>query len=126
MKKYIASLVAVIFFAAAALAQGKGDIRFTDKSHSFGTIREADGPVTVEFPFVNTGDAPLVIISAVASCGCTSPEYPRKPVQPGESGVIKVTYNPAGRPGEFSKTVTVRTPDKKVKLRIKGNVIPKN
>ena len=126
MKKILFALVAFLLLSATAVAQGKGEIKFDKSSYNFGTIREADGPVTTEFSFTNSGDAPLVIVSAVASCGCTSPEYPRKPLQPGESGVIKVTYNPAGRPGEFSKTVTVRTPEKKVKLKIKGNVIPKD
>lgn len=124
MKKIALTLITSIFCMAYALAGGKAD--FSEKTHNFGNIREADGMVTAEFPFVNKGDSPLVIISAVASCGCTRPEYPKQPVAPGESGIIKVTYNPAGRPGEFSKTVTVRTPEKKIKLRIKGNVIPKN
>lgn len=124
MKKYIFTLLTLMLFSTLAFAEGKGDIDFKNKSHNFGTIREADGPVTTEFAFKNSGDAPLVIVSAVASCGCTSPEYPRQPIAPGEKGVIKVTYNPAGRPGEFSKTITVRTPDKRVKLKIKGNVIP--
>ncbi|MDE7152852.1 MAG: DUF1573 domain-containing protein [Muribaculaceae bacterium] len=126
MKRYFLAALTALLLAATMFAEGKANAQFKDKTHNFGTIREADGPVTTEFPFTNDGDAPLVIVSAVASCGCTSPEYPRKPVQPGESGVIKVTYDPAGRPGEFSKTITVRTPDKRIKLRIKGNVIPKN
>lgn len=126
MKRYIFAFLTLMLLSASMFAQGKANAQFKEKTHNFGTIREADGPVTTEFAFTNSGDAPLVIVSAVASCGCTSPEFPRKPLQPGESGTIKVTYDPSGRPGEFSKTVTVRTPDKRIKLRIKGNVIPKN
>ena len=126
MKRLLTSSFALIAMTFATMAQGKAEIKFAESSHNFGTIREADGPVSTEFIFENTGDAPLVIVSATASCGCTKPEYPKSPLRPGEKGVIKVTDNPAGRPGEFNKTITVRTPDKRVKLKIKGNVIPKN
>ena len=70
-----------------------------------------------------------MVLTASASCGCTRPEYPKKPIAPGKSGKIKVTYLPEGRPGEFTKTVTVKTNakvknQKKVTLKIKGFVNP--
>ena len=67
-------------------------------------------------------------MDATASCGCTRPEYPTKPIKPGKKGKVKVTYNPAGRPGEFRKTIKVRTngKPKKITLSIDGCVIPKN
>ncbi len=102
-------------------------ISFSTKRHDFGTIREDGGPVTCEFSFTNTGTAPLVIISATASCGCTRPNYPAEPIRPGKSGKIKVTYLPKGRPGEFTKKVRVVTnspSSKKITLRISGTVIP--
>lgn len=102
-------------------------IEFTQTEHDFGNIRESAGEVTHVFEFTNTGDAPLVIISATASCGCTRPQYTAEPVRPGEKGHISVTYVPTGRPGEFSKTVKVRTnvpSDKKLSLRISGVVVP--
>ena len=58
----------------------------------------------------DTGDKPLVITQAVASCGCTVPTYTKQPIQPGEKGELKVTYNGAGKfPGKFKKSITVRT-----------------
>ena len=90
-------------------------------------IPENGGSVTTTFEFTNPGDGPLLILNASASCGCTRPEYPRKPVKPGKKDKITVTYNPKGRPGEFTKNVTVRTNvkgKKKVVLKIKGNVTP--
>lgn len=83
--------------------------------------------MSVDFVFENTGDSPLVILSAKASCGCTKPTFPEQPVGPGKKGVIKVTYNPDGRPGEFVKTITVKsnsTKNSSVRLKIKGCVIP--
>ena len=56
------------------------------------------------------GDQPLVINQAVASCGCTVPNYTKQPIAPGQKGQISITYDGKGRfPGHFKKTVTVRT-----------------
>ncbi|MBD5367508.1 MAG: DUF1573 domain-containing protein [Bacteroides sp.] len=127
-KKLISSAVALLVGAATMMA-GEPAISLETTSHDFGNISEDGGPVSCEFEFTNTGDEPLVIISANASCGCTRPEYPKKPVQPGKTGKIKVTYLPTGRPGEFSKTVRVRTNaprPKRINLNITGVVIPAN
>ena len=108
--------------------QGAPEITFSEKQYDFGIIPENGGPVTHFFEFTNTGNAPLVIISATASCGCTRPTYPTEPIAPGKKGKIKVTYLPEGRPGEFDKVVKVRTnvkESKKISLKIQGTVAPK-
>ena len=108
--------------------QGEPEITFAEKSYDFGFVPEDGGPVTHFFEFTNTGTAPLIIISATASCGCTRPNYPTEPIAPGKKGKIKVTYLPDGRPGEFDKTVKVMTnakESKKISLKIKGTVKPK-
>ena len=103
-------------------------IKFEQTIHDFGGIPE--GPVaTHEFEFTNTGKEPILIQTAQASCGCTTPEWPKTPIAPGKSGKIKVGYNSEGRPGTFTKDVTVTVvsgtnQDKTgtTKLTIKGNV----
>ena len=125
--KRTALAIALLPAAVMAFAQEPA-ITFEDTSHDFGTIAEDGGNVTHEFKFTNTGEAPLMIVNASASCGCTRPSYPKKPVAPGKTDKIKVTYVPVGRPGEFVKTVTVKTNVKKqktIKLKIKGTVVPK-
>lgn len=100
---------------------------FVKKSHDFGNIKEDGGPVSYEFVFTNEGESPLVIISATASCGCTMPRYPKAPIAAGKSEKIRITYLPKGRPGEFNKSVKVRTNDpknKRVTLHISGVVVP--
>lgn len=128
MKKVTILLAMLIAALLPAMAEDKVPIvNFAETSHDFGSIPEEDGPVTCYFSFVNEGEAPLVIISASAQCGCTRPSFPQKPIAPGKSGEIKVTYNPQGRPGEFVKEVKVKTNDKKrrtVKLKISGVVLP--
>lgn len=103
-------------------------IAIDSKSYDFGTIKEADGKVTHEFSFTNTGSAPLVIINAAAGCGCVKVKYPDSPIAPGKKGVITATFNPRGQGGDFFKNISVRTnapKDKKFKLSITGCVVPK-
>lgn len=128
MKRLFIAFFAVCLVAISAIADDKyAEAKFEVKSHDFGTIKEADGPVSCTFEFTNTGDKPLLIIDAAASCGCTRPEYPSKPIKPGKKGKIKVTYSPIGRPGFFKKTVKVKTNGKErnTTLHIEGKVIPK-
>ena len=109
-----------------AKANAKAIAMFSEKNYDFGYIKEEKGAVSHEFEFENVGDEPLIIVSATASCGCTRPEYPTKPIKPGKTGKIKVIYNPAGRPGPFRKKVLVKTNGKKGRysLYVEGSVIP--
>lgn len=129
MKKIIIMLTLALAPLLTLHAATDTRITFETTTHDFQTIREDKGPVSCEFEFTNTGTEPLIIINATASCGCTRPEFPKKPVAPGKTGKIKVTYNPLGRPGEFNKQITVRTnssqkKERKITLRITGFVNP--
>lgn len=124
---FLALFTFLVSGSAYADKMAKAGMEFKETIFDFGNIREDGGPVTHEFVFTNNGDAPLVINSARAECGCTKPEYPEKAIAPGKSAVIKVTYNPLGRPGGFTKSVTVRGNGNpgKVSLKIRGTVLPK-
>lgn len=93
--------------------------------HDFGKI-EQNKPVTAVFKFTNTGNAPLIITKAEASCGCTVPEYSKEPIPPGKTGIIKATYN-AANPGAFTKDVTIfsNVDNGQVRVQIKGEVVTK-
>lgn len=116
-----------LFFTLAALAATPG-IAFDSAVHDFGNVKEAAGPVSHDFVITNTGDAPLIIMSATTSCGCTTPVIPKEPIKPGASAKMKVTFDPLGRPGEFEKNIKVKTniKGKRPTLKLKGCVIPKN
>ena len=87
-------------------AQSGAQITFSEEKHSFGEIEE--GPkVNHEFMFINTGTEPLVLSNVKASCGCTTPSWPKEPILPGEEGSIMVTYNTARRVGSFNKSITI-------------------
>jgi hypothetical protein len=81
-------------------------MKFEKESHDFGKIKQGD-KVTYDFKFTNTGQSPLIITDAVATCGCTTPVWPHTPVKPGESGVINVTFNSAGKTGLQDKQITI-------------------
>ena len=122
MKKILVMTLLLICGMTSAMAQ---EIKFDKLTHNFGTFSEKDPVVTCVFTFTNVGDAPLVINQAVASCGCTVPEYTKTPIQPGEKGEIKVTYNGTGKfPGHFKKSITVRTNGKveMTRLYIEGDM----
>lgn len=103
-----------------------GTIEFDKTLHEFGTISD-DTPVEAVFKFTNKGTGPLEIISTQGSCGCTVPALDKKIYQPGESGQIKVNYNPHNRRGPQHTTVTVTTNDaanRTVVLNVKSEVSP--
>jgi hypothetical protein len=77
-----------------------------DSVYDFGTINEGE-KVNFNFRFKNTGKHPLIVASAQASCGCTVPEKPEEPIQPGETGVLKVVFNSLGKVGPAHKTINV-------------------
>lgn len=107
----------------------EGALQFRTTSHDFGNIKSTNGSVSYEYKFVNEGKAPVAILMVTnGGCGCTTPSYPRKPIAPGDSGVVKITFDPAHRQGEFNREVKVRyTSEKKnhlLKLRFSGVIVP--
>lgn len=125
MKKY--SLLLVGLMLTLVSFSQKAVIDFEVKTYDFGKINEEDGKATYVFTFTNRGNSPLVLNRVQASCGCTTPTYTKEPIEPGKKGNITVTYNPAGRPGVFTKTITVysNASEEQATLIIKGEVIPK-
>ncbi len=98
-------------------------ISFEKTVHNYGTIyKNSDG--TCEFKFFNTGKEPLILSRPKSSCGCTVPTWPKQPILPGKSNVIKVTYSTT-RVGPINKNVTIysNASNSPVVLKIKGKVI---
>lgn len=123
MKKVLIALA--LLFTAVNFAAAQAEIKFEKLVQNVGTFPESDPVQTAVFVFKNVGDQPLIINQAVASCGCTVPEYTKAPIKAGESGTIKVTYNGKGKfPGHFKKTITVRANGKveMTRLYIEGDM----
>ena len=81
-------------------------VQLIDSIYDFGTVIEGK-KVIYNFRFKNAGKKPLVVLSASASCGCTIPEKPERPILPGDTGFIKVVFNSAGKIGYNQKSISV-------------------
>jgi hypothetical protein len=104
-----------------------GSFQFNEIEYDFGTIDEGK-VVEHDFTFTNTGQAPLVISNVQASCGCTSPDWTKTPIKPGENGFVKVVFDSKSKAGVQSPTVsiTANTQPNVTRLRLKGTVNSKN
>jgi len=95
-------------------------------TYDFGNLQE--GPVAEHvFEFVNAGKEPLIIQTANASCGCTTPEWPKEAILPGKKGKITVHFTTIGHLGPFSKEVSIQSnasANGPYILHIKGTVQP--
>ncbi|MFN4853596.1 MAG: DUF1573 domain-containing protein [Bacteroidota bacterium] len=97
---------------------------FSEETHDFGEIHQGE-KVTHRFAFTNIGKADLIIGNARGSCGCTVPDYPKKPIAPGEKSEIEVSFNSSGKHGLQTKTISIVTnckPSTKI-ITIKANVL---
>ncbi len=120
-----------LYFSIAVFAHDNAEPVFlktfvpAERVHDFGDIEERNGKVSHVFIFRNTGIKPVVVSEANAFCSCTEAEFTYKPIQPGQTTAIKVTYNPYNRPGTFSKEIVVILNNGKnyVRCWVKGNVI---
>ncbi len=131
MRKVLFVLV-VMGFATAGYSQGATPAKqeenavfaWSETAHDFGKVKQGS-PVTTEFKFKNTGKVALIITHVQASCGCTTPDWTKTPVPPGQEGFVKATYN-AANAGTFDKavTVTANIDGGTVVLKIKGEVTP--
>lgn len=93
----------------AAAGNGKADstqVQMIDSVHNFGKVTDGE-KVVFSYRFKNVGNKPLIVSSASATCGCTIPEKPEEPLQPGETGYLKVVFNSQGRVGPVHKEVHV-------------------
>lgn len=110
---------------AVAAATNGPVAKFNTVVYEFNNLTQGV-PGEAEFTVTNQGNEPLIIASATASCGCTNLIYPKEPILPSKSGVIKATYNAAAL-GPFIKSITVKTnaDSQPVILQIKGKVNPK-
>ncbi len=120
--------IIVMFVVAFVFANAQ--IEFEKTEHDFGEVIEGTRPEFV-FKFTNKGKNSIKLTRVSASCGCTTPHWTQEEVKPGGSGEIKVVYDSKGRPGFFTKTVTVLYEDLKeqkqaspIYLKIKGKVVP--
>lgn len=83
-------------------------LRVEHPTYNFGDVSRKGGDLVHEFIFTNDGTSPLVLMRVVTSCSCLKTAFPKRPVASGESGVIRVTYEPnKSEPGAFNKVIQI-------------------
>lgn len=130
MKRFLlavsALLLSATMFAQAPAATGQkaSDVlKFKELTHDFGKIKQGV-PVTYDFLFTNIGTKPVVIESATATCGCTTPVKPEAPIAKGKQDKITAGFN-AGTLGAFTKSITIKVAgiDAPMEIKIVGEVL---
>jgi len=143
MKKLVFILLALIVSSSSIFAQGdlltgggnqgkkelttdkKASISWDKNSYDFGEIKQ-NKPQKIEFKFTNTGDKPVIISKAEASCGCTELQYSKEPILPGKTRIVSTIYD-AKALGVFQKSITIFTnleaPHHTFELNVKGVVV---
>jgi hypothetical protein len=119
----IVSVIAIVGFAQTGAKKAEDVVKFKEVRHNFGKIKQGV-PVTYDFEFLNVGNEPVIIETATASCGCTTPTWPQQPVMKTKGDKIKAGFN-AAAPGAFEKTVFVKIKgvDVPYELKIAGEVL---
>lgn len=131
--KYFAFISALFLLVACAeeekevttdIVENLTEIKFENELYDFGEITQGE-KVKFTYKFTNVGESDLVISSAKGSCGCTVPDWPRKPIAPGESAEIRVVFNSEGKNGKQHKKVSViaNTQPSTTIVALTGNII---
>lgn len=110
--------------APAGSAPAGAHMQMEVASHDFGDIERKGGDLVCEFTYLNDGTAPLVITRIITSCSCLKASFSKRPVQPGQSGVIRITYEPHKKePGAFNKVIQIysNSIDGRNLITVKGN-----
>ena len=97
-----------VVFEDGSVAELKTTLNFNSTEHDFGQVKEGE-KVVCKYEVVNTGKVDLLIHEVRVSCGCTTPKYDKKPIRPGRSATIEVTFDTSRRSGIQHKDVTVIT-----------------
>ncbi len=125
MKKLLLFASTLILSAGVFAQEKKAEdvVKFKELSYDFGKIKQ-NSPVTHDFLFTNASENPVIIESAIASCGCTTPTKPEGAIQKGKDDKITAGFN-AANAGPFNKSITVKVAgiDMPLQLKITGEVL---
>jgi len=110
-----------LLFSLKLFSQPK--MLITEAKKDFGSVKRGS-IIKNEFEITNAGNAPLVISDVEIACSCTTVDFPKQPVLPGQKTSIRVIFNTTTVYGRQDRVVYVNSNDPKgpYKLRYKGNV----
>lgn len=119
--RLLAAMILLAFGGGSAAAQ----LEWLATEYDFGAFPEAGGPRSGEVRFINRGKRPTSINRVRLTCGCTSEAHTEGEIAPGDTAIVRFTYNPIGRPGRFEKSIKVYTGDADdlTTVKMRGTVI---
>ena len=128
MRYILLTLSACLLFGAVyAEKPAKGaHLKMENPTYDFGDVPRRGGDLEREFRFVNDGTSPLVIVRVITSCSCLKASFSKRPVEPADSGVIRITYEPhKSEPGAFNKVIQIysNSVDGRDVITVQGNSI---
>lgn len=118
-------LIAVFVFSCVFYSNAQADIQFKESGHDFGTIKAGTDTLWYNFSFTNTGNEPLQIQDVKTSCDCTLAQWPKTPIMPGKTAIVRGGFKIENKSGVFEKNIIVitNTSPATTILSIKGNII---
>ncbi|MBA2610446.1 MAG: DUF1573 domain-containing protein [Bacteroidetes bacterium] len=121
-KKVLSYLLCLTF--ASTFSQAKMEIK--DAKKSFGMVKKGE-VVKLDYDFTNTGTEPLLITDVEVSCSCTTVDFPKQPIAPGQSAKVIVSFDTKTVYDRQDRVVLVKSNDPKspAKIRYKGIVLRK-
>lgn len=126
VKRFIGTLILLLLcLCANAQKDFEGIARFDKAVYDFGKISMAKGPRSCRFSVTNISDKPINIFAVLTTCGCTSVNWTRTDIAPGQSGTVDATYSNDEEKGPFDKTLKVYISDikKPMVLHFKGESV---
>jgi hypothetical protein len=123
MKMYWSLILLALINSGTVLGQF-AEFSFDQKVHKFDEVTEG-AVLECDFPFVNSGDVPLIISNHKVECSCTQVTYPSTPILPGDSAIVHVRFDSNGKLGWQYRPIqlyanTKKNPSK-IEIRVKVN-----
>ena len=97
-------------------------MEFENIAFNFGNLYQGEKAEHI-FYFKSIGNAPVIINNVLTTCGCTAPEWPKDPIQPGAEGEVKVVFDSLSKIGRQNKVITIRSNAKSGDYRLRISVM---
>ncbi len=99
-------------------------LKFKDLKKNFGFVKKGE-VVSIEFEFTNTGNQPVIITEVKVECSCTTVEFPKHPIAPGQCAKMTVKFDTKSVYDRQDRIVEVisNAKNSNQKIRFKGVVL---
>jgi hypothetical protein len=106
----------------STLAQPKLEIK--DAKKNFGFVKKGE-VIKILYEITNVGKEPLLLTNIEISCSCTTADYDRRPILPGQTNTVTVYFDTKTVYDRQDRVVLLESNDKNSphKLRYKGVVL---